>query len=160
MKRAIIIAITLLFSLTAYAQLKVLKITHDADTLVYATKTGVLAENEFIDVYKNPKGYLIAVHSSNIFDNSQRFYIGKTKETAIQTLKDFVAFCDNDVATHATIADSEGNQFYIQTGTATNNVRRFEFVKSDRLFLADLEMAGVMCLKKKILEEAINALNK
>ena len=160
MKRVVIIAIAMLFSLSASAQLKVVKMMHEADTLVYATKTGVIAENEFIDVYKNSKGYLIAVHSSNIFDNTQSFYIGRTKESAVQTLRDFFVFCDNDVATSATIADAEGNQFYIRSGTGTNNVRRFEFAKSDRVFLTDLEMAGVMCLKKKVLEEAINALGK
>lgn len=159
MKRVIIVAITLLFSLTASAQLKVVKMMHQADTLIYTTARG-MSEEELIDIYKGPKGYLIKVTSTNMFDDKPKFYIGKTKEEAKQTLIDLANMCDCDVATSAIVEDSEGITFVLQTTYMANKTRKSSFVKSDRVYAKNEKMAGWMCLKKKILEEAINALNK
>ena len=85
MKNLAIVFVLIILPRTLDAQIVVEQVIHDADTLIYLSKTG-MDESEFIDIYKNSKGYFIAVHSTNMFDNDQKLYIGKTKDEAIKSL--------------------------------------------------------------------------
>ena len=156
-KLAIIIALIVL-PRTLDAQIVVEQIIHDADTLIYLSKTG-MEESEFIDIYKNSKGYFIAVHSTNMFDNDQKLYIGRTKDEAIKSLEYFMNICDNDVATSVIFKDSEGSTFIGKTAHMAKHHRRLNYVKSDRVYISNNAMAGVMCIRVQGLTEAIKFLN-
>lgn len=159
MKRIIIFIAVLIGCLPASAQLKVVKVNHDADTLLYSTVTSVTPE-EIIDLYKNKKGYLIRVSSTNMFDVKPRFYIGRTKEEAIESANILAEFCENDVGTSAEVQDACGEPFRMANAYMANDERRPEFVKGDRVYIANASMAGWMCIKRRALLEMIKVIEK
>lgn len=159
MKRIIIFIAVLIGCLPASAQLKVVKVNHDADTLLYSTVTGNMAE-EIIDLYKNKKGYLIKVTSTNMFDVRPRFYIGTTKEEAIESANILAEFCENDVGTSAEVLDACGETFIMSNAYMANESRKPEFVKGDRVYITHKTMAGWMCVKRRALLEMIKVIEK
>lgn len=155
MRRLVVLLVAIAFALPSFAQVKVIDIQTQADTMVF---TAVDMETLFL--YKGPKGYLIKADSSNMFDNPMRFYLGEDKETTIQSLKDMISLTENDVATQVIVQDSEGMVFYGITASLTNYVRKPTPIKSDRIVIRNSEMSGVVSLKRKAMESLIKYLNQ
>ena len=119
-KIAIIITAIAMFGLSSSAQVKVVDIKRDADTLVFQFSSGM----DMVNIYKNQNGYLIKEESSNMFDAVQRFYLGKDKEECIASLQIFSELYKEDVATKATVIDAMGNHFFAVTDIGMGGAKR------------------------------------
>lgn len=160
MKKILLLAIAVIVSVSASAQIKVCNIECQADTLLYLTQKGHL-DGDPIEVYKNPKGYLIKIASSNMFDITPRLYLGETKEDAIQALNQMIELCNNDVATTIVIEDADGKLFTAITTYGTVYTKRTPtYTKSDRLHLTNDDIVGIITIKDKVAEEVIKFLKK
>lgn len=83
MKRFLIIIAMMLLSLGASAQISNVT-THDAIHTIARFRAGLNSLNEDEDVY------YLALISTNRYDDSSIFYLGKGKDSAVQTLKDLL----------------------------------------------------------------------
>lgn len=155
MKRWIVLLVALMCSVPSFAQVKIIDVQTQADTLIYTAM-----DMETLFLYKGPKGYLIKAESTNMFDNTVRFYLGKDKETSIQSLNDLILLTDNDIATQVVIQDSEGVFFIGITTALTNYIRKPTPIKADRIIIRNSDMSGVVSLKKKAMENLIKYLNQ
>ena len=159
MKKVLLLNFILLFSFSAFAQVKILEVQNEADTLLFSTSRSMQVE-ELLDLYKNTEGYMFKIYSSNVFDITPRFYIGKTKQEAIETLASLIEMCNADVATKAIIEDKQGNKFHTYTAWMQGLDRKPVYQKSDRIHLSTYDMAGTFCLRVRTMEDAINYLRK
>jgi len=159
MKKLLVIAALCFTSISAMAQLKVIEVRDDADTLVYSSLKGNIAD-EWLDVYKNKDGYLIKGKSTNMFDSAPTFYLGATKEQAYKTLEDISLLCDKDVASCSLVEDAMGNSFALFTSNFGSFKRKPQFVKGDRVYAKNENMAGLLCFKKTVVDEVIKYLKK
>ena len=155
MRKLVVCLLALMIGFSASAQLKSVEVIHDADTLIYMSQTF----SDAIRLYKNPKGYLLKIDSSNMFDSTPFFYLGKTKESAIQTLQDLARLCDNDVATKVILRDSEDNLFVGFTTNGYSSQRKPTYIKSNCLHLKNENMAGTIQLFEKQAQTIISFLN-
>jgi hypothetical protein len=158
MKRLLLIIIAVIAPFIASAQFRVVRVTEDADTLLYVTKMGNI--DELIDLYKNKDYYMIKSSSSNIFDVTPAIYLGKTKEEAVIALKSIAELGEKDVATTSEILDAKGQVYIMKTTYMASGDRKPTFVKGDRVLAKNREMSGVVCLKKKLVEEIIKYLSE
>lgn len=159
MKRFVLALLLCILPIGINAQIKIKEVQYEADTLIMSVQKGI-DSSSILDLFKGNKGYLIRVNSTNMFDPSPSFYLGETKSQTIKSLIELLELCDNDVATVAIVEDVLGNQFYIRTSYMAAIVRKPTFVKSDRLHIKNVNMAGFMCLNKKTIEETIKLLGK
>ena len=83
MKRFLIIIAMMLLSLGASAQISNVT-THDAIHTIARFRAGLNSLNEDEDVY------YLALISTNRYDDVSIFYLGKGKDSAVQTLKDLL----------------------------------------------------------------------
>ena len=81
MKRFLIIIAMMLLSLGASAQISNVT-THDAIHTIARFRAGLCSLNEDEDVY------YLALISTNRYDDASLFYLGKGKDSAVQTLLD------------------------------------------------------------------------
>lgn len=156
-KIAIIIAAIAMFSLSSSAQVKVVDIQRDADTLVFQFSSGM----DMVNIYKNQHGYLIKEESSNMFDAVQRFYLGKDKHECITSLKKFAELYKEDVATKATVIDAMGNQYLAVTDFGMGGAKRKTTKQNTNLIrLTSKDMSGWIYFRKKAMEELMSILSK
>jgi hypothetical protein len=158
MKRFAVLLMIATMAVSGFAQVRVVQVTHEVDTLIYTSSKGLSSES-VVDLFKGPSGYLFKVESNNIFDPSLSFGLGKTKEEAVAGLKELLLLCENDVDTRAVLLDSEGREYHVRTAYMLNRTRKPVSVKSDRLHLKHILMAGYMSINKKTIEDIINYLN-
>lgn len=156
MRKALLIALAMIASIASHAQIKVVEVERQADTLMFTFSSGM----DIINVYKNATGYFIAEDSSNMFDSRERFYLGKDKTEAVMSAKTLVALCDNDVATRASILDADGNSFLVRTDSTNGSNRKPTFQSSNIIRIKNERMAGWVILRKKALEELVVVLSK
>ena len=83
MKRFLIIIAMMLLSLGASAQISNVT-TYDAIHTIARFRAGLCSLNEHEDVY------YLALISTNRYDDASLFYLGKGKDSAVQTLKDLL----------------------------------------------------------------------
>jgi predicted P-loop ATPase len=156
-KIAIIITAIAMFSLSSSAQVKVVDIKRDADTLMFQFSSGT----DMVNIYKNQYGYLIKEESSNMFDAVQRFYLGKDKQECITSLKKFAELYKEDVATKATVIDAMGNQFLAVTDIGMGGAKRKTTKQNSNVVrLATEDMSGWIYFRKKAMEELMSILSK
>lgn len=149
--KKILLAVTLLIvSVSAFAQLRDVRVIHEADTLIHSSVEASL--------YRNKLGYLMKVESSNSLDSKPVIHLGENTISAIKTLEDLINLCDNDVATEAFVKDAEGQEYYIKTSyTMAHATRKRIYRKSNGMFLKNSNMAGIVWISTLQLEEMIKA---
>lgn len=148
--------ISLLVSVSATAQIEVVEIERQADTLMFVFNSGM----ETINVYKNPNGYFLAEKSTNMFDPIKRFYLGKDKAEACTSVKTLLSFCGEDVETTIKVLDAMGQEYVITTDMGLGGCdRRPTPQVSNMIWLQSIEMAGWVRFSKKCLEELLSRLS-
>ena len=156
MKR-LALSVLMLLPILASAQIKVVEIKRDADTLMHTFSSGM----DIVHVYKNQKGYFLAEESTNRFDPLIRFYLGEDKSRSIESLRTMVSFCEEDVSTTIQVQDAEGHPFTIRTDAFSGTTRRKPtFTPSTMIGITNKDLAGWVYYKKKALEEIIKLLGK
>lgn len=150
MKKYLLLTLASLFSVASFAQVQVVDVIHEADTLLYPTNT----ELGEVELYKNKDGYLIKVDSSNMFDDAPSFFLGKDIPTSLESLDRLHKLCENDVATKVIITDAKGVPYmgYVAYGSHYYYKRRLTYIKSDTIYLKNEDMAGVIEISQKKLE--------
>ena len=150
MKRYLLLTLVSLFSVASFAQVQVIEVIHEADTLLYPTNR----ENGTIELYKNKDGYLIKVDSSNMFDKVPSFFLGKDISTSLESLDRLHKLCENDVATQVIISDAMGVPYigFVAYGSHYYYKRRPTYIKSDTIYLKNEDMSGVIEISQKELE--------
>lgn len=156
MRKVLLLALAMVASITAHAQIKVVEVNRQADTLMFYVNSGLDA----IMVYRNPTGYFLAEESTNRFDDCERFYLGKDEEESVTSVLTLVNFCKNDVATTITILDAAGNPFLVKTDSTNGSMRKTMFQNSNIIRIKNANMAGWVHLRKKTLEELAVALSR
>ena len=157
MKRLLLILSLLTASISAFAQIKLVEIKNEADTLLYTTRA---LEGEIIELFKNQQGYLILINTDNSLDPNFKFYIGKTKSDALTSLDCLNRLIDSDVASTSTIEDVNGTIYETRTAYMAMTKRRPTYTKSDRLLIRNPLQAGWMTIKPKGISEIIDFLSK
>lgn len=153
MKKILLAATLLIVSVSASAQLRDVRVIHEADTLIHSSIEASL--------YRNKLGYLMKVESSNSLDSTPVIHLGENTISAIETLEDLINLCDNDVATEAFVKDAEEQEYYIKTSyTMAHATRKRVYRKSNGMFLKNSNMAGIVWISTLQLEEMIKALKK
>lgn len=153
MKKILLVAAFLITTVSASAQLRDVRVIHEADTLIHSSVEASL--------YRNKLGYLMKVESSNSLDSTPVVHLGENTISAIETLEELINLCDNDVATEAFVKDAEGQEYHIKTSyTMAHTERKRTYKKSNGMFLKNSNMAGVVWISTLQLEEMIKALKK
>lgn len=156
MKRILIILL-LTLPISVYAQIKVVEIDRQADTLVFTFSSGM----DVVNVYKNENGYFLAEESTNMFDPLKRFYLGKDKEESIKSVQTLIDFCKEDVDTTIKILDATGNEFIVKTDIGTGGYYRKPTPQTSNMIrIKNDELAGWVHFRKKTLEELLTLLSK
>lgn len=155
MRRWLLLLCVLLFSAPSFAQVKIINVQTQVDTLIYTA-----VDMETLYLFKGPQGYLIKAESTNMFDSTPRFYLGKDKETCIESLQDLISLTENDVATQIVVQDAEGNLYMGITAQMALAIRKPIPAKSDRIVMRNSEMSGSISLKRKAMENLIKYLNQ
>ena len=157
MRKVLLLALAMVLPIVTNAQIKVVEVERQADTLMHTFSSGM----DIVNIYKNQKGYFLAEESTNRFDPLIRFYLGKDKARSIESLQTMVSFCNEDVSTTIRVQDAEGCPFVIKTDAFSGNTRRKPtFTNSTMVGITNEEMAGWVYYKKKALEEIIKILNR
>lgn len=158
MKRiAIIIAAIAIYGISASAQVRVVDIKRDADTLMFEFSSGI----DMTRIFKNQYGYFIREDSDNMYDGYQRFYLGLNKEECITSINRFMQLFDEDVQTKARVIDAMGTEYIAVTDYGLGGTRRKKTKqKSNFVRLSSETMVGNIYLRKKSLEELIAILSK
>ena len=159
MKKLVIIIILSVASVHLNAQIKILEVQNEADTLLSVTQRGVSPES-ILNLFKGAKGYLFKVDSSAPFTVKTTLYLGESKDDALKTLRELSNLCDNDIATAVKVEDSIGAVLYIKTAYMAAIDRKTTFVKSDRLYIKKEGIDGYMLLNQKTIEDTIKFLGK
>ena len=157
MKRLLLILSLLTASISSFAQIKLVEVNNEADTLLYSTRA---LEGDIIELYKNQLGYMILINTDNSLDLNFKFYIGKTKSDALTSLNCLNSLIDSDVASTSTIEDVNGTTFETRTAYMALTKRRPTYTKSDRLLIRNPLQAGWMTMKPKGISEIIEFLSK
>lgn len=168
MRKIIEVICLLMLSTNVSAQLKVINLQQEADTLVFVienpNKLVPSQSDELIggqiNLHKNSDGFLIKAHPSNIFATSFKMQIGRTTEEATMSINTLIEFCELDVATIAIIEDTSGKRFKVYTGKQLDVMRRKSKQKGDRIYIKDDTLEGYICIQKLSLDVAIKALKK
>lgn len=155
MKRLFIILL-LTLPISAYAQIKVVEIERQADTLMFTFSSGM----DVVNVYKNANGYFLAEESTNMFDPLKRFYLGKDKAESVKSVQTLIDFCKEDVDTSITILDATGKPFVVKTSNVSGYVRKPTPQTSNMIRIKNDELAGWVHFRKKTLEELLTLLSK
>ncbi len=158
MKRLTVLTISFaLMCITSYAQIRVVDIQRDADTLMFEFSSGI----ELNRIYKNQYGYFMREESDNMFDPYQKFYIGQDKEECIKSAERFKELFNEDVQTKARVIDAMGKEFYVVTDYGIGGTRRKKIKqKSNFVRLTSEDMSGSIYIRKKSIEELIEVLSK
>lgn len=157
MKRILIAVAIVLINMSSYAQIRVVDIQRDADTLMFEFSSGM----EMNQIYRNQYGYFMREVSDNMFDAYQRFYLGQDKGECIKSANKLLELFEEDVQTKARIIDAMGTEFYAETDYGLGGVKRKTTKqKSNFIWLKTEKMAGTITIRKKSLEELIIRLSK
>ena len=175
MNRVLLFFILFSFPLCMSAQLKSIKVFHQADTLLVNSSNSSIGEDLFADFFKGPQGFCLKrffvyhfnsastnnMYSDKVsfFDNPT-FYIGDTVEGATAALKELLELSKSDVATYAIIIDSKGKEFYAYSATGLHLERKTTRIDADRLLIKNDEMEEPMILLRRVIEDAIKYLTK
>lgn len=156
MKKILLTLFLTISSVNVFAQIEVIELKEHADTLITSISTGM----DYLDIYRSEKGYLIKTESTNSYDHTQNFYLGKTAEDVTYTLRWLSSMCDKDIATQAIIKDAAGGLFTIRTVYGVNATRQRRFIQGDRITINNDSMAGIFIIRKKSIEEIIKYFEK
>lgn len=175
MKRVLLFFILVSLPLHMSAQLKSIKVYHQADTLILNTSNSSIGEDLFVDLFKGPQGFclkrLFTYHYNSASTNNSyadkisffsnpTFYLGDTAEGATDALKELLELSKCDVATHAIIIDFKENEFYAYSATGIHVERKTTRTDGDRLLIKNDEMEEPIILLRKTIEDAIKYLTK
>ena len=134
--------IMLCFATPAKAQLNVTKKTTKAETITTA-RTGLIALKQSENVY------YASLLSTNKFDDSGIFFLGKDKESALATLKDLSELYDNlNDNERIEVKDISGNTVTITKGMTGNLILNFP------------QLAGICYWHKSEIKKFAKALEK
>lgn len=157
MRRLVSVIFALSLAISASAQIKVVVVQEQADTLMQYFTSGA----DVVNVYKNQNGYFIAGESTNRFDPFVRLYLGKDKEQAVQSLRSFIDFFKYDVATTIELSDALGNYFIVKTDSGIGGTKRKpNFQNTTTIRITNEHMSGWVYYRKKPFEDMITYLSK
>ena len=157
MRRLISVIFAVSLAISASAQVKVVVVQEQADTLMHYFTSGT----DVINLYKNQNGYFIAGESTNRFDPFVRLYLGKGKEQAIQSLRAFIDFFRYDVATTIEVSDALGNHFLVKTDYGTGGAKRKPgFQNTTTIRITNEHMSGWVYYRRKAFEDMITYLSR
>lgn len=160
MKKSFLCVIVSLLSITLSAQIKVINIKTEADTLVYSTLRGNTPEDT-IELYKNQSGYLIR-NGKDLFKEKKllKFCLGTNKHQAMESLKDLCELSQNDIDTQFIIEDCSGTKFYGTTVSESVKKRVTTYREGDRVLITTGNISDTCIFKRVALEEIIKFLRK
>lgn len=139
MKKLMLLLMVLIY-LPMYAQINIVEVKEDTDTLVYKTIRGeeykelaLGGDSSTIYLYKNKYGYLIK-------SKTLKFHIGETPIEAIESLEKIESLIENDIDTRAVIYDAIGDTLYCKTAYMEAMERKATYIKSDRIYISSDKM--------------------
>ncbi len=139
----------LFITLPSFAQLRVIGIQTQADTLVFNIS------GEAAELYKGQKGYILKDTSYPQNDASISLYLGETKEKSVESLRVLIDLCKNDVGTTFTFEDAQGVMYYGITASELRTIRTQNYHESNGIMITNSNMNRAPLFKRISLQHII-----